>query len=138
LRILGYRSRDTWIETTGLRGQSIRPAAVLAKLDPAGGIPDSGDGTGRHANKEKKRSTESNEQTETQKSNPVTSATTDDQDRAERFDKLDREKSGKLTKEIYASRQSDAEAAGTRFDKWDTNNNGFLTRDEDVLQGRSP
>jgi len=26
-------------------------AAVLAKLNPAGGIPDSGDGTGRHANK---------------------------------------------------------------------------------------
>lgn len=29
--------------------------AVLAKLNPAGGIPDSGDGTGRHANKKKKK-----------------------------------------------------------------------------------
>jgi arylsulfatase A len=29
-------------------------SSVLAKLNPAGGIPDSGDGTGRHANKKKK------------------------------------------------------------------------------------
>jgi hypothetical protein len=29
-------------------------AAVLDRLDPAGGIPDTGDGTGRHANKDKK------------------------------------------------------------------------------------
>ena len=29
-------------------------AAVLGRLDPAGGIPDTGDGTGRHANKDKK------------------------------------------------------------------------------------
>lgn len=32
-----------------------RLAAVLAGLNPAGGIPDSGDGTGRHANKPKKK-----------------------------------------------------------------------------------
>ena len=31
-----------------------RLAAVLANLDPAGGIPDTGDGTGRHANRAKK------------------------------------------------------------------------------------
>ena len=31
-----------------------RLAAVLAKLNPAGGIPDTGDDTGRHANKGKK------------------------------------------------------------------------------------
>jgi arylsulfatase A len=30
-------------------------AAVLAKLNPAGGIPDNGDGTGRHANKDRKK-----------------------------------------------------------------------------------
>jgi len=30
-------------------------AAVLARLNPAGGIPDSGDGTGRHVNKKKKK-----------------------------------------------------------------------------------
>jgi hypothetical protein len=29
-------------------------ADVLGRLDPAGGIPDTGDGTGRHANKDKK------------------------------------------------------------------------------------
>jgi len=31
-----------------------RLAAVLTQLNPAGGIPDSGDGTGRHASKSKK------------------------------------------------------------------------------------
>ena len=32
-----------------------RLAAVLAELNPAGGILDQGDGSGRHANKEKKK-----------------------------------------------------------------------------------
>ena len=32
-----------------------RLAAVLSNLNPAGGIPDTGDGTGRHASKAKKR-----------------------------------------------------------------------------------
>lgn len=35
-----------------------RLTAVLSKLDPAGGIPDSGDGTGRHASKAKKKAKE--------------------------------------------------------------------------------
>ena len=35
-----------------------RLADVLSKLDPAGGIPDAGDGTGRHANKAKKKAKE--------------------------------------------------------------------------------
>jgi arylsulfatase A len=36
----------------------IRLAAALAKLNPAGGILDDGDGTGRHANKAKKKKSE--------------------------------------------------------------------------------
>ena len=36
----------------------VRLAAALAKLDPAGGILDDGDGTGRHANKAKKKKSE--------------------------------------------------------------------------------
>ena len=36
------------------RAARIRLAAALEKLDPANGIPDTGDGTGRHANRAKK------------------------------------------------------------------------------------
>jgi hypothetical protein len=32
-----------------------RLTAVLAQLNPAGGIPDTGDGTGRHANRNRSR-----------------------------------------------------------------------------------
>ena len=43
-------------ETHAAKAARKRMTAVLAGLDPAGGIPDSGDGTGRHANKDKKKS----------------------------------------------------------------------------------
>jgi arylsulfatase A len=42
-------------DTETSKAARARLTAVLAKLNPAGGIPDSGDGTGRHANKEKKK-----------------------------------------------------------------------------------
>ncbi len=42
-------------DTDASKTARARLAAVLAKLNPAGGIPDSGDGTGRHANKDKKK-----------------------------------------------------------------------------------
>jgi arylsulfatase A len=41
-------------DTEASRAARRRLEAVLAKLNPAGGIPDSGDGTGRHASKGKK------------------------------------------------------------------------------------
>ena len=40
---------------TGDHPARTKLAAVLAKLDPAAGIPDTGDGTGRHANKDRKK-----------------------------------------------------------------------------------
>ncbi len=42
-------------DTETSKAARARLTAVLAKLNPAGGIPDSGDGTGRHANKVKKK-----------------------------------------------------------------------------------
>ncbi len=63
-----------------------------------------------------------------------TSAPTDD--RGARFDKLDKEKAGKLTREYYKAHQSDAAAADERFVKWDTNKDGFLSRDEYIAQGK--
>ncbi|MBC7965871.1 MAG: sulfatase-like hydrolase/transferase [Fuerstia sp.] len=45
---------------------------------------------------------------------------------------------GKLTRDVYASRQSDAEAAGKRFDKWDADQDGFLTREEYIHRNQEP
>ena len=58
------------------------------------------------------------------------------EDRGTRFDKLDKEKAGKLTRDYYTTHQSDAAAAGERFTKWDTDKDGFLSREEYVYQGK--
>ncbi len=65
---------------------------------------------------------------------PVPNASADD--RGSRFDKLDKDKTGKLTREYYTTHQSDAAAAGDRFTKWDTDKDGFLSRDEYLKQGK--
>jgi len=57
-------------------------------------------------------------------------------DRGNRFDKLDKDKVGKLTREYYTTHQSDAAAAGERFTKWDTDKDGLLSRDEYLKQGK--
>ena len=56
-------------------------------------------------------------------------------ERAAKFDKLDKEKTGKLTREYYTTHQSDAQAAAQRFDKMDTNKDGFVTREEYIANG---
>lgn len=58
------------------------------------------------------------------------------EDRGARFDQLDKEKSGKLSRDTYLKSQSDVKAARERFDKWDTNKDGFLSRDEFIQQGK--
>jgi hypothetical protein len=65
---------------------------------------------------------------------PSTGAATDD--RGARFDNLDKEKAGKISREYYKTHQSDAAAADERFLKWDINQDGFLTREEYQLQGK--
>ena len=57
-------------------------------------------------------------------------------DRGARFDKLDKDKAGKLSREFYTTHQSDAAAAGERFTKWDKNKDGFLSREEYLKQGK--
>ena len=66
---------------------------------------------------------------------PPKPAPAENDDRGARFDRLDKEKTGKLSREYYTTHQSDAKAAGERFDKWDTDKDGFLSRDEYVKQG---
>ena len=63
-------------------------------------------------------------------------AATSSDDRGARFDKLDKDKAGKLSREFYTTHQSDAAAAGERFTKWDKNKYGFLSREEYLKQGK--
>ena len=123
---------------TGDHPARTKLAAVLAKLNPAGGIPDSGDGTGRHANKKKKEGDTKKPEMKPKNTETPPAATTsaEEQERAGKFDKLDKEKTGKLTREYYTTNQSDAASASERFDKYDTDKDGFLSRDEFIFKGK--
>ena len=57
------------------------------------------------------------------------------EERGAKFDRLDTEKTGMLTRAFYTTHHSDATAAGERFDKYDANHDGILTREEFVTQG---
>ncbi len=118
---------------TGEHPARTKLAAVLAQLNPAGGITDSGDGTGRHANK-KKKAEEPMKKPETP---PTTTMSAEDAERAAKFDKLDKDKAGKLTRDYYTTHQSDPAAAGERFDKYDSNKDGFLSREEYIHKGKA-
>jgi iduronate 2-sulfatase len=56
-------------------------------------------------------------------------------DRGAKFDKIDKQKAGKIARADYIATQSDAAEATRRFDKWDANKDGILIRDEFVTQG---
>ncbi|MEI6235848.1 MAG: hypothetical protein WCT04_22565, partial [Planctomycetota bacterium] len=56
-------------------------------------------------------------------------------ERAAKFDRLDKEKTGKLTRDYYTTHQSDSEAAAQRFDRMDTNKDGVVTREEYINNG---
>ena len=120
---------------TGDHPARTKLAAVLAKLDPAGGIPDSGDGTGRHANKDKKKKAE--EPMKKPETPPTTTMSAEDAERAAKFNKLDKEKVGKFTREYYTTHQSDAAAAGERFNKYDADKDGFVSREEYISKGKT-
>ncbi|OYV06168.1 MAG: hypothetical protein CFE26_07775 [Verrucomicrobiales bacterium VVV1] len=116
---------DAADDTDASKAARDRLTAVLAKLNPAGGIPDSGDGTGRHANKEKT--------TEPAKPGEALDPTAE---RAAKFDRLDKARTGKLTRDDYTANQSDAVAAAGRFEKMDTNQDGIVTREEYIRNGK--
>jgi arylsulfatase A len=131
-------------DTDASKAARTRLTAVLARLNPAGGIPDTGDGTGRHASKAEKKKKKGDEKSATApESKPATvspsgapaPADAASAERAAKFDHIDRDKHGKLTREEYTSRQSDAESASKRFDKFDTDKDGFVTREEYIKNG---
>jgi arylsulfatase A len=125
-------------DTEATKAARTRLAAALAKLNPAGGILDQGDGTGRHANKNKKNSNSTKSTTEEPTSPNADSLKKADAltiERSAKFDRLDKEKVGKFTLDFYVANQSDPSAATERFKRMDTNADGFVTREEYLLNG---
>ena len=126
-------------DTDASKAARAQLTAALAKLNPAGGILDDGDGTGRHADKTKKNGKASEPPAPAPK--PDASATPPKPEdpalaeRAAKFDRLDKDKRGKLTLNEYVSRQSDPEAAKKRFEKFDVNKDGIVTREEYINNG---
>jgi len=128
-----------------------RLQTILDELNPAGGILDEGDGTGRHANKKPKfdgtaKDTVNANQVATNTARLGSNAASNSagippksnssgEDRGPKFDSLDVRKEGKLSRDYYTTHQSDAKAAGERFDKFDIDNDGFITREEFVTPG---
>lgn len=114
-----------------------RLTAVLATLNPAEGILDQGDGSGRHADKSKKKKGAAPEASPPVKRAATSAASASaSEERATRFDRIDRDKHGQLTLEEYATRQSDADGARKRFKKFDVNQDGIVTRAEYIAGGR--
>ena len=112
-----------------------RLSGALARLNPGAGFKGEGDGRGDKTKKEKKKSNEP-ETKPAPKTTETSPADADAAERAAKFDKLDKQKAGKITREYYTTHQADAEAAGKRFDKFDTDHDGMVTRDEFIANGR--
>lgn len=108
-----------------------RLSAALAELDPASGAKGEGDGRSASKQKKKKKGDEP--------AKPGTSITTpidpEAAERAAKFDRLDKDKTGRLTREYYVTHQSDADGANKRFDKFDVNKDGIVTREEYIHNG---
>ena len=137
-------------DTETSKAARARLIAALAQLNPAGGILDDGDGSGRHENKNKKPAKKGaapaasapqpeakpeNKPIEPPKPSPLAPVDAAFAERAAKFDRLDQDKRGRLTLEEYKSRQSDPEAAEKRFKKFDVNNDGVVTREEYIHNG---
>jgi arylsulfatase A len=111
-----------------------RLQATLAQLNVTAGKISHGDGTGKHeekpgkSDKKEKKKKDENPPSPAPPE-PATEKGTPD-DRGAKFDKLDKGKTGKVTREQYLAKQSDPEKGAKRFDKLDTNKDGALSRDE--------
>ena len=125
----------------------VRLQAVLDKLNPAGGILDNGDGTGRHANKSANKSKKAkrakakaaaaeegnstpdavktdNAKTETEKTGDDTN------DRQAKYNKLKKKCGGEVTRDNFIHSSPKPESAAERFDKLDTNHDGIVSEEE--------
>jgi len=113
-----------------------RLSAVLAELNPSAGFKGEGDGRGSKKQKKPKKSEESAVKPKSMDTPPAETLSEEEQERAGKFDRLDKDKVGSLTREYYTTHQSDAAAAGERFDKYDSDKDGLVTRDEYIFKGK--
>jgi hypothetical protein len=123
-------------DTDASKAARTKLTAALAELNPAGGILDQGDGSGRHADKTKKKA-KTKRPLATASPNAPTTAASDPilTERAAKFDRLDKDKHGQLTLDEYVARQSDPVSAKKRFEKFDTNHDGAVTREGYLANG---
>ncbi len=115
-----------------------RLSAVLAELNPGAGFKGEGSGRGDKTKKEKKKNKAAApdaKATTTPSANPAAELDPALAERAAKFDKLDKAKTGMLTREYYTTHQSDAAAAAERFERMDTNKDGIVTREEYISNG---
>ncbi|MDH4444908.1 MAG: sulfatase-like hydrolase/transferase [Akkermansiaceae bacterium] len=109
-----------------------RLQAKLNQLNVTAGKISHGDGTGKNEEKPKKSTKNlsgKKEEAPPAPSGPAAETTAED-DPGAKFDKLDKAKTGKVTREQYLAKQSDATKGAKRFDKLDTNKDGALSREE--------
>lgn len=114
-----------------------RLSAALAELNPGAGFKGEGSGRGDKTKKEKTAAATDAQPATTSSVAPAAAALDPvAAERAAKFDRLDKAKTGKLTREYYTANQSDAVAAAGRFEKMDTNKDGFVTREEYIANGK--
>ncbi len=114
-----------------------RLSAALAELNPGAGFKGEGSGRGDKTKKEKTAAAPDAKPATTSSVAPAAGALDPvAAERAAKFDRLDKAKTGKLTREYYTANQSDAVAAAGRFEKMDTNKDGFVTREEYIANGK--
>ena len=114
-----------------------RLSAALAELNPGAGFKGEGSGRGDKTKKGKTAAAPDAKPATTPSVAPAAGALDPvAAERAAKFDRLDKAKTGKLTREYYTANQSDAVAAAERFEKMDTNKDGFVTREEYIANGK--
>ncbi len=114
-----------------------RLSAALAELNPGAGFKGEGSGRGDKTKKGKTAAAPDAKPATTSSVAPAAGALDPvATERAAKFDRLDKAKTGKLTREYYTANQSDAVAAAGRFEKMDANKDGFVTREEYISNGK--
>jgi len=112
-----------------------RLSAVLVQLDPAAGFKAAGDGRSDKKQNKKGKDSGPEEKSNSTDANPAAKPDEDLAERGEKFDKLDKDKTGKLSRDYFISTQRDGASAAERFGKYDVDKDGFLSRDEYVTRG---
>jgi arylsulfatase A len=107
-----------------------RLQATLDKLNVTGGRIAHGDGTGKHKDKPDKSSGKAKPASPDPSVPKPTEEASAVDEREARFNKLDEEGVGKVTREQFMKRQSDAETGAKRFKKMDTNKDDVISREE--------